>query len=317
MPWVKVDDHYTLNRKMRRAGMTGRWFHFCAFVYAARELLDGRIERSDFDALAYESQLSVEQIEECVERLVEVGAFDVVEDGVWMVHDFTEYQPSRAEVEAGRRRWAEQRAARRAKRREMIESARNDVSAGLSPPDTTADAHADTTADTEPAVGAGMTAGDRNDTSFLNEMTRDDVSGGVSACPVPVPGPVPVLPSEEEKNIVGSGDPTVRRKAPKLELESEFDEFWAMWPGPRRVAKAQCKAKYIKWAQDLPPRTIVDAATRWVAHWHTTKIETHLIPLTQTWINQQRWEQEVPSTSRSGSAMTHKERMAALRRQRT
>lgn len=315
MPWVKVDDHYTLNRKMRRAGMTGRWFHFCAFVYAARELLDGRIERSDFDALAYESQLSVEQIEECVERLVEVGAFDVVEDGVWMVHDFTEYQPSRAEVEAGRRRWAEQRAARRAKRREMIESARNDVSAGLSPPDTTADAHADTTADTEPAVGAGMTAGDRNDTSFLNEMTRDDVSGGVSACPVPVPGPVPVLPSEVENDLVGTSVPTTQSKAAmKRAFEAEFDEFWDVWPGSRRTAKAQCKAKYVRWAEDLPPRAIIDAAKRWVAYWNATKTESSYIPLTQTWINQQRWEQEVPSPVEQ-KPMTHKERMAALRRQ--
>lgn len=77
----------------------------------------------------------------------------------------------------------------------------------------------------------------------------------------------------------------------------EFDDFWLMYP--RRVAK---KDAMKAWARmTIPDR--VDALTAlvdWRRVWRTK--ETDFIPYPATWLNGERWQDELPTVAASSHA---------------
>lgn len=115
MPWVKIDEAMPDHPKVLSAGPLAGWLHICGLAYCNRYLTDGFVPRAmvpklaDFDGLA-------EQVAEgdvmaayttvgpfdMAERLVACGIWRKVEGG-YQIHDYLDFQPSKAEVEEARR----------------------------------------------------------------------------------------------------------------------------------------------------------------------------------------------------------------------
>lgn len=109
MAWLKIDDQFYANRKAVQAFTTdpsalGVWL-MCA-TWSANQMTDGRIP-------AYLVRMwSVDQ--GAIDVLVDCGLWleDSAEDG-WVMKDFLDYNPSRAELEEKRAKDAARRSAAR------------------------------------------------------------------------------------------------------------------------------------------------------------------------------------------------------------
>jgi hypothetical protein len=95
--WVKLDCGFMAHGKAQQAGPLGRELFLAGLLYSARNLTDGRITRTDLKLVAIEAGVDGRK---WARRLVEVGLWDVVDDDTWQVHDYSDYQRSRADVEA-------------------------------------------------------------------------------------------------------------------------------------------------------------------------------------------------------------------------
>jgi len=93
MPWVRLDDGYPEHPKVDQVGPLAAWLNVCAWAYCARNLTDGFIPNDRVPRLA-----SVRQPLKLVDRLVEVDLWERV-DGGYQVHDYLDYNPSRAQVQ--------------------------------------------------------------------------------------------------------------------------------------------------------------------------------------------------------------------------
>jgi hypothetical protein len=69
-----------------------------------------------------------------------------------------------------------------------------------------------------------------------------------------------------------------------------FDEFWALYP--RKVAKAVARKAFAK----LTEQQQLDACKALddhIVYWDIKEIELEFIPHPATWLNQERWEDEL------------------------
>lgn len=98
MVWFRLDDDWPFHPKVIRAGKDARQFHCICGCYCGKYLTDGFIADS---ALAMLGAVAEVDPEVCAEKLVEVEMWERG-DGGYHLHDFLEYNPSRAEVEAKR-----------------------------------------------------------------------------------------------------------------------------------------------------------------------------------------------------------------------
>jgi hypothetical protein len=108
--WFKVDDKLHDHRKARAAGKAAAGVWVLAGSWAADNLTDGFVP---------EHVLSRWGTRRDAARLVEVGLWHVAEkhgEPGWAFHEWEQYQPTRAEVEADRkanadriRRWREKK----------------------------------------------------------------------------------------------------------------------------------------------------------------------------------------------------------------
>lgn len=97
--WVRLDDAWLHNPKVRKAGLFGRALYLAAICYSHRQNSDGEIDADVIDLLAAEAGLTMEQANEAATRLMEVGLFDRRASG-WHVHDYEEAQDTKAERDA-------------------------------------------------------------------------------------------------------------------------------------------------------------------------------------------------------------------------
>lgn len=90
--WFKLSDEFYDHPKVMQAGnaAVGLWVRCC--TYSSRHLLDGRIPMATAHLLGDRSQ---------IERLTASGLW-VLGDGEYVVPNFLNHQPTRAEVEAER-----------------------------------------------------------------------------------------------------------------------------------------------------------------------------------------------------------------------
>ncbi len=125
MPWIKVDDHYSEHRKFADAGPLGHAMWLAGMAYCNRNLTDGYIpwsvalslltwaflgEPKDGSAVIYrvaiatvdgrgDDDFEVVDSHFVIDILLRVGLWE--EDGYgYRVHDYEEYQPTKAQVEA-------------------------------------------------------------------------------------------------------------------------------------------------------------------------------------------------------------------------
>lgn len=100
MPYLLIDDGFAENPKI--AGLSDKAFrlHMSALVYCARNLTDGAI--SEIGCRFSAAISKIERPNSVVNQLVSAGLWEPVENG-WQIHDYLDYNPSRAELEERRR----------------------------------------------------------------------------------------------------------------------------------------------------------------------------------------------------------------------
>lgn len=89
MTWVKLDDHFPRHPKIVGLDIRAKWAFIEVLCYCAEYLTDGRVPAgviSDKDA----------------EPLLSNGLLEPDPHGTYLVHDYLEYNPPRAEVEGSR-----------------------------------------------------------------------------------------------------------------------------------------------------------------------------------------------------------------------
>ncbi len=116
MPWVRLDDAFADHQKILEAGPLAGWLWVCAIAWSNRNGTDGRIPRqkitalADFDGIGvYTGTFTGDDVDprDLAQHLVDVGLFEPLPDGSWMIHDYTDYQLTKDEM-------AERRAAKSA-----------------------------------------------------------------------------------------------------------------------------------------------------------------------------------------------------------
>lgn len=115
MPWVKLDDGFPDHRKLAELGdyapLCG-WLYICGLAFANRQLTDGRIPKVHVARLTSYRRISIEtgsvgtfaslgddiDPEKLAVFLVSVGLWEDRGDSYY-IHDYTDYQPTKAQVE--------------------------------------------------------------------------------------------------------------------------------------------------------------------------------------------------------------------------
>lgn len=114
MSWIKLDDQFADHPKIAVAGPLAAWLHVKALVYCGRYLTDGKIpgvivaglvDWTSDGVLVETSNYSADRPDNTAlaERLCAAGLWHSVEGG-YEIHDYLEWNPSRAQVLAERER---------------------------------------------------------------------------------------------------------------------------------------------------------------------------------------------------------------------
>ena len=106
MAWVRLDDKRSVNGKLRKAGFAARGLDEAAICWSAHEEDDGRISVDDVQMLA--TMHGCRKVAPIVKALVDVGRWEEMTDLdgtviAYLIKDFLEYNPSRAELEHQRK----------------------------------------------------------------------------------------------------------------------------------------------------------------------------------------------------------------------
>src|SRR5690606_10602525 len=133
MAWVRIDDHFTEHPKLVQAGPLGVAMQIAALCYANRHLTDGELPANIvarfMPTVCYDHETGEEITwRDVADRLVEIGIWHKTESG-YVIHDYLEYQPSKADVEAGRAAARERMARIRSKRKANQSRSSDDVRA--------------------------------------------------------------------------------------------------------------------------------------------------------------------------------------------
>lgn len=111
MTWVKLSDDFATHPKVIGLSDVALRTLIESYCYAARHMTDGHL------AVPVVAKLGTKRIRT---ELVDAGLWDTNGDGGVLIHDYLEYNPSRAEILAQKEAHAEQmrewRAAKKAKR---------------------------------------------------------------------------------------------------------------------------------------------------------------------------------------------------------
>lgn len=97
MAWARFDDLYDDNRKIKKAWRSDRaaiGLHAMAITYCSRHATDGLV---DIEWVTERLPAPRERVR-VIGVLVECELFEPVDAGVWRVHDFLDYNPSRADL---------------------------------------------------------------------------------------------------------------------------------------------------------------------------------------------------------------------------
>ncbi len=102
MPWLKIDDQFPGHRKVRRLSDSAFRLHTTALCACAHDLTDGKVTREDIEDMP---GVKKRYVERSISDLTRAKVWQIRDEdgtGVWWIHDYLDYNPSRAEVMAGR-----------------------------------------------------------------------------------------------------------------------------------------------------------------------------------------------------------------------
>jgi hypothetical protein len=142
MPWVRFDDQFPIHRKVDGLSDAAYRLHTSAIFWSARNLTDGFVSEEDLDGVTARVRTPSRFAAECVKRGVwhhagqacpsEKCPAPVDNDG-WVIHDYWEYQPSKAQVVADREAAAKRQAKWRAAHNGSSNGVTNDVTNATPP----------------------------------------------------------------------------------------------------------------------------------------------------------------------------------------
>ena len=84
-----------------------------------------------------------------------------------------------------------------------------------------------------------------------------------------------------------------QRTYDQLAVDQAFDTFWNNYP--RKVGRKKCAQWWNRHQQHA--NKILDTLDAWCQYWAQTVTDNRYIPHPYTWLNQERWNDPVPTTS--------------------
>ena len=211
MTWVRLDDHFDEHQKLVEVGPLGLALWTVGLAYCNRNLTDGVIPWAaarkllSWDFLGvpeeggrrrrYAISTTTGMVGEDVESdfvinlLVSTGLWEVLDDGGYYVHDYDQYQPSKAEVLAEREKTRErQQRFRSGKRNGVTNAVSNAGGHGVSnghvtlPPVPVPDPVPDLSVSVPPTPHrTGLTPEQEQVRVYLHGEARDKLLGGSNA----------------------------------------------------------------------------------------------------------------------------------------
>jgi len=241
MPWVKLDDRFPSHRKIALLSDRAFRLHVSAICWSSENLTDGRIGDRELPLVAH-----IRGLKATAKQLEDAGLWDRTDDG-WMIHDFLDYNPSREQILAERKK--------NAARQEKFRQRRN----GKPVPPDGADAPETHDGDTNAARrrhdGDTTATGNRHEVQTEPQVNgfRNGVTNGVPSRPVPSPTP-------SMADLGGDG-----AASSQVDLD-------AYAPSPIEIDGFQLTDAMRRWAlQTFGPTLDIDHATaQFVSHYRST-----------------------------------------------
>lgn len=226
MSWVRFDDMFPIHRKVEGLSDAAFRLHAHAIFWCSRNETDGFIGTEE---LVHAAPRGMENPEAVVTELVtELTRYEDSRlweetDGGWVIHDYLDYQPSKAQLNEERKKNAVRQARFRARTRENSNGVSN-------------------------ALGQRVT---NTVTSESNAVTNSP-SNAAPSRPVPI---------DKEDSLRSSSSRTAKAVTPLL-AAAEFARFWAAYPrkvGKKAAEKAWTKAIQ----DGVTPAVLIDGAERY------------------------------------------------------
>jgi hypothetical protein len=177
MPWVKLDDRFPSHRKVALLSDRAFRLHVSAICWCSHNLTDGRISDREMTLVAH-----VRGLKATAKQLEDAGLWDRTDDG-WIVHDFLDYNPSREQALAERKK--------NAARQEKFRQKRNGKPVPPDGPDAPGTHDGDTNAARRRHDGDTTATGKRHEPEAEPQVNgfRNGVTNGAPSRPVPTRTP--------------------------------------------------------------------------------------------------------------------------------
>lgn len=92
MPWARLDDSFFANKKTIKVGLLARGLWVTALSFCSFNLTDGLLTYQEIEFLCGKQDPTA-----LIQELLDAKLFEVV-DGGYLMHDYLDYNPSRAQV---------------------------------------------------------------------------------------------------------------------------------------------------------------------------------------------------------------------------
>jgi hypothetical protein len=252
MPWVKLDDRFPSHRKIALLSDRAFRLHISALCWCSENLTDGRISDRELTLVAH-----IRGLKATAMQLEDAGVWDRTDDG-WVIHDFLDYNPSREQVIAERKKNAErQEKFRRRKNGKPVppdgpSAPNNGGSNGVTRDAETRDG--DTSAARRRHDGDTTATPRRSVSETEPQVTeiRNGITNGAPSRPVPTP-----TPSMADVGGEGAG--------------SEAPDLDHLAPSPIEIDGFQLTDTMRRWvAATYPSLDIEHATAQFVSHYRST-----------------------------------------------
>ena len=98
MPWVKLDDRFPSHRKIALLSDRAFRLHVSALCWCSENLTDGHIADRELPLVA-----KIRNVKATAQQLADAGVWDRTGGG-WEIHDYLDFNPSREQVLAERKK---------------------------------------------------------------------------------------------------------------------------------------------------------------------------------------------------------------------
>jgi hypothetical protein len=272
-PWFSVAVDYWRNPKVAQAGFLAASLNLAALAYCSEQLTDGYVPSGAARILAApmhgyvwvgEDGQSVtprdvfdSRWQHLADVLVAADLWEPVEGG-WVIVNYLDHQPSRAQVEA-RREQAREAGRIGGQKRAANRTAKQTAS--------------------EPLSGS------------LSEASSETPSGSVAPVPVPVPVPVPTEVQEQE---LFTADAVAPRALALVPPHDPVDDLFAEWwdTVPKKEQRKKARAAYAVALRKVGPSVLLDGMRNYKALVTAQGRESRYVLHPTSWLNGARWEDE-------------------------